>query len=161
MRSCLIAQPSAVSVARDVPGHRGDLPGEDTELSTRRRRIYKAYPACGWRASWSRAHSPRVYHTSYPVPVRRPALLGWASFRPCLTTTPLSFAYPSAPHKPGVRTLTSQALCHARHTRRANRQGDSPVRLSDWLGVFGVKAMRVFAPRSNCCRRQRRPQGRL
>jgi hypothetical protein len=27
MRSCLIAQPSAVSVARDVPGHRGDLPG--------------------------------------------------------------------------------------------------------------------------------------
>ena len=27
MRSCLIAQPSAVSVVRDVPGHRGDLPG--------------------------------------------------------------------------------------------------------------------------------------
>ena len=112
-----LGKPSAnFSRTRRLRAHRGDLPGLDTELSMRRRRIYKAHPACGWRASWSRAHSPRVYHTSYPVAVRRPALLGWASFRPCFATTPLPFHYPSVPHKPGVRTSASQALCHARHT---------------------------------------------
>jgi len=56
------------------------------------RPLHKARPYCGWRASWSRAHSPRTYHTSYPVPVRRPALLDWASSRPHLTMTPLPFS---------------------------------------------------------------------
>src|SRR3972149_11611195 len=57
----------------------------------RRRRIYKAHPNQGWRTSWSRAHSSRMYHTSYPVSVRRPALLDWTSSKPHLTLTPLSF----------------------------------------------------------------------
>ena len=62
--------------------------------------------------------SPRTYHTSYPVPVRRPALSDWASFRPRLTTTPLPFSWPSAPLIPGVGTRTPLVLCHARHTRK-------------------------------------------
>jgi len=32
-----------------------------------------------------------MYHTSDPVPVRRPALLDWTSSRPHLTMTPLPF----------------------------------------------------------------------
>ena len=40
-----------------------------------KRRIYKAHPDCRWRTLRSRAHSSRVYHTSDPVPVCRPALL--------------------------------------------------------------------------------------
>jgi len=82
----------------------------------RKRQIYKAHPR-GWRTLLSRASSSRVYHTSYLVSVRRPACLDWASFRPHLTMTPLPFSLPSAPLIPGVRTSTSQALCHARHTR--------------------------------------------
>jgi hypothetical protein len=81
-----------------------------------KRQIYKAHPR-GWRTSLSRASSFRVYHTSHLVPVRRPACLDWASSRPHLTMTPLPFSLPSAPLIPGVRTFTSQALCHARHTR--------------------------------------------
>jgi len=84
-----ISLPSAsFSRTRRIPGHTGDLRGIDTKLSARKRRIYKARPICGWRASWSRAHSPRTYHTSYPVSVRRPALSDWASSRPRLATTP-------------------------------------------------------------------------
>ena len=48
-------------------------------------------------ASLSRASSSRVYHTSYPVLVHRPALSDWPSSRPRLTTTPLAFSLPSAP----------------------------------------------------------------
>ena len=44
-------------------------------LSMHKRRIYKAHPNCRWRTSRSRARSSRVYHTSYPVSVRRPASL--------------------------------------------------------------------------------------
>jgi len=66
--------------------------GKTQNFITRKRRIYKAHPIRGWRTSWSRAHSSRVYHTSDPVPVRRPALLDWASSRPRLATTPLPFS---------------------------------------------------------------------
>src|SRR4029453_12112250 len=45
---------------------------------------------CGWRTSQSPARSSRVYHTSYPVPVRRPARLDWASSRPHLTVDALA-----------------------------------------------------------------------
>ena len=45
---------------------------------------------CGWRTSQSRARSSRVYHTSYPVPVRRPARLDWASSRPHLVVGALA-----------------------------------------------------------------------
>ena len=45
---------------------------------------------CGWRTSQSRARSSRVYHTSYPVPVRRPARLDWASSRPHLAVDALA-----------------------------------------------------------------------
>ena len=40
------------------------------------------YTPCGWRTSRSRARSSRVHHTSYPVPVRRPARVAWASSSP-------------------------------------------------------------------------------
>ena len=42
--------------------------------------------------SRSRARSSRMHHASYPVFVHRPAALDSASFRPCLTTTPLPFS---------------------------------------------------------------------
>ena len=74
---------------------------------------------CGWRTSLSRANSSRVYHTSYPVPVRRPACSDWTSSGPHLAVTPLSFSLPSAPLTPGIGTSTLLALCHARHTRFA------------------------------------------
>ena len=45
---------------------------------------------CGWRTSRSRARSSRVHHTSYPVPVRRPARLDWASSRLHLTVDALA-----------------------------------------------------------------------
>jgi hypothetical protein len=96
-----------------------DLPGSDTELSARRRWMYTARPNREWRASWSRAHSPRAYHTSSPVPVRRPARVDGASFRPRLAATPWPCSSPSAPRTPGTRTFTALVLCHARHTRGA------------------------------------------
>jgi hypothetical protein len=43
-------------------------------------------------AARSRAHWPRLRHTSYPVPVRRPAALDWTSSRPQLAMTPLPFS---------------------------------------------------------------------
>jgi len=69
-----------------------------------------------------RGHVPaRPERTTPLIPafggIRRPALLDWASTRPHLAVTPLPFSLPSAPLIPGVRTSTSQALCHARHTR--------------------------------------------
>jgi hypothetical protein len=33
----------------------------------------------------------------------------------------LAISFPSAPLIPGTRTLTSQAICHARHTRPRSR----------------------------------------
>ena len=56
-----------------------------------KRRIYKAHPNCRWRTLRSRARSSRMYHTSDPVPIRRPASLDWTSSRPHLAVTPLSF----------------------------------------------------------------------
>jgi hypothetical protein len=52
----------------------------------------KHTPTGRWRTSRSRARSSRVYHTSDPVRIPRPALLDWASFRPHLTMTPLPFS---------------------------------------------------------------------
>jgi hypothetical protein len=48
------------------------------------------YTPCGWRTSRSRARSSRVHHTSYPVPVRRPARVDWASSRPHLVVGALA-----------------------------------------------------------------------
>jgi len=45
----------------------------------------------GCWTSRSRARSSGMYHTSYPVPVRRPVPLRWASFRRSLTVPPLPF----------------------------------------------------------------------
>ena len=61
--------------------------------------------------------------------IRRPALLDWASFRPHLAMTPLPFSWPSAPRKPGTRTFTSLALCHARHTRLDHPQRQCRCRM--------------------------------
>ena len=76
--------------------HWRDFPGQDSLPSLHKRRIYKMHPNRRWRASRSRARSPRMHHASYPVFVHRPAALDWASFRPRLTTTPLPFSLPSA-----------------------------------------------------------------
>ncbi len=43
--------------------------------------------------------------------------MGWTSFRPHLSMTPLPFSWPSALPKPGTRTYTLVILRHARHTR--------------------------------------------
>ena len=66
----------------------------------------KHSPSCGWRTLWSRAHSSRAYHTSYPVRVPRPAPSFHASFRPHLAVTPWRFPCPSAPRTPGQGTFT-------------------------------------------------------
>lgn len=61
------------------------------------RRIYNAHPYCRWRTLRSRARSSQVYHTSYPVPVLRPASLDWGW---ALLSVALAFGKPSAsrPH---------------------------------------------------------------
>jgi hypothetical protein len=65
-----------------------------------------------------RAHSSQAYHTSYPVPVRRPAPSLHASFRPHLTVTPLRCACPSAPRLPGQGTLTPEQYdMHGTHAQ--------------------------------------------
>jgi hypothetical protein len=64
--------------------------------------------ACGWRALLLRASSPRLYHTSYPVRVLRPARSFHASFRRPLARTPLRFPCPSAPRTPGRGTFTPE-----------------------------------------------------
>ena len=75
------------------------------------------HPIRRWRASRSRARSPRMHHASYPVFVHRPAASDWASSRPRLATTPLPFSLPSALRIPGHRTLTCEVTRHARRTR--------------------------------------------
>jgi hypothetical protein len=83
-----------------------------------RRPIYKAQPSCGWRALLLRARSPRLYHTSYPVRVPRPAPSFHAAFRPHLTVTPLRFPCPSAPRIPGQGTFTPEHdSMHGTHAR--------------------------------------------
>jgi hypothetical protein len=59
---------------------------------------FMKHTPCGWRTSRSRARSSRVCHTSYPVPVRRPARVDWASSRPHLAVDALALllAYGSA-----------------------------------------------------------------
>jgi hypothetical protein len=96
-----------------------------------------------WRASRSRARSPRMHHASYPVFVHRPAVSDWASFRPRLATTPLPFSLPSALRKPGRRTFTDEVTRHARRTRW--RSADcaglmAQVRWNNWLERFLVNA---------------------
>ena len=60
----------------DLLKHQRDLPGQDTSLSLRERRIYKMHPNYRrGRTSRSRARSSRVHHASYPVFVHRPAAL--------------------------------------------------------------------------------------
>jgi len=98
-----------------------------------------------------------VYHTSNPVPVRRPASLDWASSRPRLTTTPLPFSYPSALRTPGVRTSTSLATCHAWHTREADLPVLFPVKSRDWLGFTAhPSALVAFASRKVAVSGERR-----
>ena len=75
------------------------------------------HPNRRWRASQSRARSPRMHHASYPVFVHRPAVSDWTSFRPRLATTALPFSLPSALRKPGYRTFTYKVTRHARRTR--------------------------------------------
>ena len=87
-------------------GHHADLPRSAVIPSVHRRRIYKVRPNGGWRTLWSRAHSSRAYHTSYPVRVPRPARAFHAAFRPHLTVTPWRFPGPSAPRIPGRGTFT-------------------------------------------------------
>jgi hypothetical protein len=73
-----------------IPWPKGSLPRSAVIPSVHRRRIYKAQPDCGWRTARSRARSSRVYHTSYPVPVRHPARVAWASSRPHLAAGALA-----------------------------------------------------------------------
>ena len=54
---------------------------------------------------------------SYPVLVHQVAVLGHASFRPRLATTPLRFANPSPPSG-WIEDLHLQAADHARHARK-------------------------------------------
>jgi hypothetical protein len=107
-------------------GHPADLPRSAVIPSVHRRRIDQAPPTCGWRALLLRARSPRLYHTSYPVRVPRPARSFHASFRPHLTVTPWRFPCPSAPRTPGQETFTpkhdSMHGTHAGHEPRRSRR---------------------------------------
>jgi len=108
------------------------------------------HPNRRWRASRSRARSPRMHHASYPVFVHRPAALDWASNRsqssrrssgqeqssllletplppsaPRLTTAHLPFSLPSA-LRSGVRRTAGAAkpghrTCTYEVTRHARR----------------------------------------
>jgi hypothetical protein len=60
---------------------------------------------------------------SYPVSVRRVAILLHASFRPRLTATPLRFANTSPPSG-CAGDLHPQAVEHARHTTKPLRGGE-------------------------------------
>ena len=64
--------------------------GKTRHFRCTRRRIYKMHPNRRWRASRSRARSPRMHHASYPVFVHRPAASDWASFRPRLADDALA-----------------------------------------------------------------------
>ena len=96
--------------------------------------MYKAQPACGGRALRLRARSPRLYHTSYPVRVPRPARSFHAAFRPHLAVTPLRFPCPSAPRIPGQGTFTPKHdRMHGTHALVQRRRA-SAVRCNRWLG---------------------------
>jgi hypothetical protein len=128
-----------------------DLPGSDTELSVPRRRMYQAHPTRGWRTLWSRAHSSRVYHTSYPVPVRRPARLDWASSRRHLARHALALllAFGSADTWHGDFHPVSSVPCLA-HTPGMSRAGYR-VGSMPWLGS-------PYRVRLGCCQRDQRIQ---
>jgi hypothetical protein len=97
-----------MSVARHIPRRMGGRPWSAVIPSVQRRRIYTAQSVCGWSALRLRARLPRLYHTSYPVRVPRPARSFHASFRRSLTRTPLRFPCPSAPRTPGQGTYTPE-----------------------------------------------------
>jgi hypothetical protein len=112
------------------------------------------HPSRRWRASRSRARSPRMHHASYPVFVHRPAALDWASnrsqssrrssgqeqssllletplppFAPRLAATHLPFSLPSA-LRSGVRRTAGAAkpghrTCTYEVTRHARRTRES------------------------------------
>ena len=119
------------SALSPLPGHPGDLPRSAVIPSVHRRRIDQARPTCGWRAWRSRARSPRLYHTSYPVRVPRPAPSFHASFRPHLAVTPVRFPGPSAPRTPGQETFTPthdrMHGTHAKAQRRLRREATGPT----------------------------------
>jgi hypothetical protein len=89
------------STLSPLRGDTAGLPRSAVRPSVHRRRMYQVRPSCGWRTLWSRAHSSRASHTSYPVRVPRPAPSFHAAFRPHLTVTPLRVPCPSAPRTPG------------------------------------------------------------
>src|SRR5919198_2945338 len=82
---------------------------------------------CGWRTSRSRARSSRVCHTSYPVPVRRPARLDWASSRPHLTVDALALflAFGSANTWREDLHLARSVPCLAHTSRLSSRRSRS------------------------------------
>jgi hypothetical protein len=145
------------SALSPVPGHPADLPRSAVRPSVHRRRMYQVRPACGWRTLWSRAHSSRAYHTSYPVRVPRPAPSFHAAFRPHLTVTPLRFPGPSAPRIPGQGTFTpkhdSMHGTHAGGERRGTSASLFPVRSTALLG-------RVFSSKPGSAPHQRFINGR-
>ena len=115
-------------------GHPADLPGSAVIPSGHRRRMYQAQPHCGWRAVRLRASSPRLYHTSYPVRVPRPARAFHASFRPHLTVTPWRFPGPSPPRTPGQETCTPK---HDRmHGTHAGHEPRAPARRLHALDTY-------------------------
>ena len=132
------------SALSPLPGHPADLPRSAVIPSVHRRRMDQARPSCGWRTLWSRAHSSRAYHTSYPVRVPRPAHSFHASFRPHLTVTPLRFPCPSAPRTPGRGTCTPKHdRMHGTHASvsRAVYRVRSTVLLAHW--IIGSEVERV------------------
>ena len=126
---------------------RGDRPGSAPARSARRRWIDHARPQRAWRASWSRAHSPRACHPSSPGPVRRPARVEGAAVRPRLAAPPVPCSSPSAPRTPGPRPCPSRVRCQARHTRSCS--GARPLRrvpCSAWLGRrYGLRPRTAHA----------------
>ncbi len=87
--------------------------GKPQTPSVHNRRIY-AWALDGYRLrhQWL---TRLDFHASYPVPVRWLAPLIHASFRPCLTATPLRFSSLRL-HQASRGTFTLQVLGHARHT---------------------------------------------
>jgi hypothetical protein len=82
-RSARISPPSVLSDSQQISqGKTQHVPCVDAGCIK--------YTPCGWRTSRSHARSSRVHHTSYPVPVRRPAPVDGASSRPHLTVDALA-----------------------------------------------------------------------
>jgi hypothetical protein len=96
------------------------------------------YTPGGWGTSRSRARSSRVHHTSYPVPVRRPARVDWASSRPHLTVDALALllAFGSANTWHEDLHLARSVPCLA-HTPKltCGPAGGGTVGLNAWLGL--------------------------